>query len=432
MRKVILVLLFCFYLPWRCYANSYDLAEIDQCKLVTSYTRDTLIDQIDTVKFGSYYQSNSSIKEPIEWIVLDRNGNNALLLSKYIIDFMCYNDTTDIKDTTWEKSTLRKWLNNTFLRNAFNENEQTCIIVSYILNNSNPDWGTDGGNNTSDKIFCLSVDEVIKYFDNPEAFGATAKGSKFSATRPTNYAINKNIGIYKNLVNNGTAWHKGNGAYWLRTPGLRKNHAIKVNYGGTFSFSGSFVNKWVDDDKSNIYPGVRPALWVDITAFSKNDSIMPVTPVNPINVMPVKPFEFTDTMPVIRFTDPIVDDDKDLEDSLKEKLPDADAWYKTKGGAWYYYEGDRTTKKKGWFVDPTDGQTYYLKPSTGKMAVGWTKIEGSKYYFNEFHDNSGNWYETGGGWYESRGKKVKAYGSMFRNEVTPDGKWVDIEGRLIE
>ena len=124
--------------------------------------------------------------------------------------------------------------------------------------------------------------------------------------------------------------------------------------------------------------------------------------------------------------------DDDLNDSIKENPPKPDSWYKTKGGAWYYYESDRTTKKKGWFVDPTDGQTYYLKPSTGRMAVGWTKIDGSSYYFNEYHDNPDNWISTGGGWYIGMGEKVKAYGAMFRDEITPDGKYVDIFGKLVQ
>ncbi|MBP3200133.1 MAG: hypothetical protein J6M39_00580 [Lachnospiraceae bacterium] len=417
MKRVILVLFFCLHFSLSCFANTYDLSEINQCKLVTSYSRDTLVDQMDTVRFGSYYQNSSDVKEPIEWIVLDRKGNEAFLLSKYILDFKCYNDSLqDFKNVTWAHSTLRQWLNHTFLRSAFDNNEQICIVVSNILNNSNQVYGTDGGNNTSDKIFCLSSEEVIKYFNNPDPYsGETMKGSKFSATRPTNYAISENISTYKNLVNNGTAWHKGNSRYWLRSPGIRASAAAFIGYAGCLWQGGAETNKWIDEYDYNIYPGVRPALWVNISSLDNRDAdkdkgaIVPVVPGNPG-----------------------LDEEEDLEDSLKEKQPEPDSWYKTKGGSWYYYESDRTTRKKGWFVDPTDGQTYYLKPSSGKMVVGWTKIDGSKYYFNEFHDNSDNWYDDGDGWYKSRNKKVKAYGSMFRNEMTPDGKWVDENGKLID
>ena len=225
---------------------------------------------------------------------------------------------------------LKTLMSQPFLRSAFDNNEQICIVVSNILNNSNQVYGTDGGNNTSDKIFCLSSDEVIKYFNNPDPYsGETMKGSKFSATRPTNYAISENISTYKNLVNNGTAWQKGNSRYWLRSPGIRASAAAIIGYAGLLWQGGVETNKWIDDDYQ-IYPGVRPALWVNISSLDNGD------------------------------------EEEDLEDSLKEKQPEPDSWYKTKGGSWYYYESDRTTRKKGWFVDPTDGQTYYLKPSLGK------------------------------------------------------------------
>lgn len=109
-----------------------------------------------------------------------------------------------------------------------------------------------------------------------------------------------------------------------------------------------------------------------------------------------------------------------------------DSWYKTKSGLWYYFENDRTTTKRGWFTDARDNQTYYLNPETGIMAVGWNNIGSGRYYFNESHDNEPNWYAIGGGFYESYNKKVKSYGSMFRNEMTPDGKRVDVNGKRIE
>ena len=66
------------------------------------------------------------------------------------------------------------------------------------------------------------------------------------------------------------------------------------------------------------------------------------------------------------------------------------------------------------------------------MAVGWTYIDGSWYYFNESHNNEPNLYETGGGYYDSYGKKVESYGSMYRDEISPDGKYVDIFGKLVQ
>ncbi len=129
----------------------------------------------------------------------------------------------------------------------------------------------------------------------------------------------------------------------------------------------------------------------------------------------------------------VIDDlSYDLVSSAREKDILSDAWYKTRSGLWYYFENDRTTTKKGWFTDSRDNQTYYLEPETGIMQVGYVNIDGDIYYFNESTDNEPNWYEVGDGIYESYGKKVKAYGSMFRDEETPDGKRVDADGKLIK
>ena len=76
---------------------------------------------------------------------------------------------------------------------------------------------------------------------------------------------------------------------------------------------------------------------------------------------------------------------------------------------------------------------YYLDEETGIMATGWTNINGEWYYFNEQHSIVPNWYyiESDDIW-DSYGNNIKSYGSMFRDEETPDGKRVDVDGKLIK
>ena len=126
-------------------------------RLVTSYSKDTTIDQMETVKFGSYYQSNGFTKEPIEWIVLDRQGGRALLLSKYILDCKCYSN--EHKDVTWETCDLRKWLNNDFYNQAFSGSEQGKILSTNVINN-NSKYKTKGGNNR--KECCHQGNQLCK------------------------------------------------------------------------------------------------------------------------------------------------------------------------------------------------------------------------------------------------------------------------------
>ena len=79
------------------------------------------VGQIKT--FGSYEQDNNkSRKEPIEWRVLKVNGDLALVISEKILDCRPYNETRTA--VTWETSSIRKWLNGTFLNAAFTEAEK--------------------------------------------------------------------------------------------------------------------------------------------------------------------------------------------------------------------------------------------------------------------------------------------------------------------
>lgn len=158
-----------------CTKQANEVSSILQVKLVTEYDDNTIIDEMDTITFGSYPQTDESgnTKQPIEWIVLERYDNRALLLSKYILDCKKYNsENTAI---TWEKCSLRNWLNNDFYLEAFDSNEQNRILTTNVINSNNSSFGTYGGNNTNDKIFCLSIEEIRKYFgDGIEKYGGSS------------------------------------------------------------------------------------------------------------------------------------------------------------------------------------------------------------------------------------------------------------------
>ena len=106
----------------------------------------------NSVKVGNCY-----------WRILDIKNNQALLLKKKALPGQAYHN--DIGDVTWESSTLRQWLNSEFLNQTFQETERNNIILSNVENGDNSVYGTDGGNNTQDYIFLLSIDEVEKYND---------------------------------------------------------------------------------------------------------------------------------------------------------------------------------------------------------------------------------------------------------------------------
>ena len=113
----------------------------------------------DVVSFGSYEQDEKTDNgnEAIDWLVLDRQGDQIFVVSRYALDRQRRNNESWV-DITWGSSYLRDWLNNTFYYVAFTEEEQSHIVETIVQNDEN------GGGDTQDKVFLLSAEEVEKYF----------------------------------------------------------------------------------------------------------------------------------------------------------------------------------------------------------------------------------------------------------------------------
>ncbi len=169
---------------------------------------------------------------PIEWIVLDREGNNALLISKYALDSRPFN--TKLKNVTWESCTLRKWLNGEFADRAFSVIERDRIVAGTVKADKNPKSDTNPGKDTCDGIFLLSIPESARYFASDNA--RWCKGTEYCYAR----------GAFK--ANNG------NCRWWLRSPGGERDIAASVGENGNISQSGYYVFR------EGI--AVRPAIWI--------------------------------------------------------------------------------------------------------------------------------------------------------------------------
>ncbi len=195
-----------------------------------------------TVFFGSYEQDNNTAngKEDIEWIVLAKEGNKVLVISKYALDCQKYYST--FTDVTWETCSLRKWLNGTFLNAAFSSEEQNRIISTTVTADRNPSCSTSPGNNTTDKVFLLSITEANKYFSSDEA----------RKCAPTDYAIAQGAYARSSYTTGGRATC----CWWLRSPGCNTTYAADVYFGGSVCYYGDSVS--YDND------AVRPALWIDL------------------------------------------------------------------------------------------------------------------------------------------------------------------------
>ena len=108
------------------------------------------------------------------------------------------------------------------------------IDITEIINQYNPVYGTEGGNNTFDKIFLLSLSEVSEQQD----------GEKYGFLDDEIRACGKS-----DFSKTGSWW-------WLRSPGYSSSRAAEVSEYG-----------WVDQDGPSVYcsdGGVRPALHLNL------------------------------------------------------------------------------------------------------------------------------------------------------------------------
>lgn len=223
----------------------------------------------DCIYFGNYWQNDTNgdgvadkndAKQPIKWRVLSVNSDDAFIIAEQGLDAKAYNETGT--DVTWENSTIRSWLNgydasvnndkksftsDNFLDNAFSVAEQGAIKTTYVVNEDNPDYGTDGGNNTWDKVYLLAISEAanISYgFDD-----------KYNASSKTREAKNTEYAKQCGAWSSENSSYLDNGNWWLRTAGGSAYYASRVSlYGSVYYF---YVNG------TNV--AVRPALHINLS-----------------------------------------------------------------------------------------------------------------------------------------------------------------------
>ena len=187
------------------------------------------------IEFGTYEQDSiwddktTREKDPIYWIVLEKQDDRILVVSSLILDIHSY-DESDSDVVTWEKCSLRRWLNNTFINNAFNATERKLILEAEVPADKYPDCDTDPGNATTDHIFLLSASEYLKYF----TYDSISRFSDYADT------MSEDRGRYQ--------------AWWLRTPGEDGQAKVFCDDGNMFDTS------WYRDPNG----GVRPAMWISL------------------------------------------------------------------------------------------------------------------------------------------------------------------------
>ena len=176
---------------------------------------------------------------PIEWIVIEQRRGIALLLSRYAIDTVKYNEYES--PASWEDCTLREWLNEEFFHIAFSSEEKIFIQETMLNNKTSSQYRFYNGKDTSDKVFLLSAEDAEKHFNDRMK----------RIAYPTPYASSRSE---KDFGNSACWW-------WLRNTGSSMNKAACVNVYGNVSLSG---NRNVSGQGT-----VRPAIRADISSLFK-------------------------------------------------------------------------------------------------------------------------------------------------------------------
>ena len=216
------------YLPWKKVGNTWEYVGYSK-KIEFKIDVDKNVG--DTVEFGHYFKTNGEYKEPIEWIILDKNETDKteLLITKYAIDAKKFHNKYDF--ITWKNSDIRKWLNEKFYHEAFSREGQMFILPVETDNNLISEEEMDEVEHCIDKVFLATKEDIDKYFTYNEL---RCKGTKYF----------KSQGGYTDKY--------GYVDWWLRTVGEGHSHYMNIAASGELIERGDYVT--TDDF------GIRPMI----------------------------------------------------------------------------------------------------------------------------------------------------------------------------
>lgn len=187
------------------------------------------------------------------WRVLDIQDNTAFIITENIIEQRPYHNA--YKDITWADCSLREYLNGEFYE-RFTTTDQSRIVPVMNKNPDNQWYGSNGGEDTEDSIFLLSLEEAVcSYFGD-------------SSSKLYNPGRNQRYWFQRKDENNSKriATRKGEewgNWWWLRSPGRVNIKAVYIHGDGNIGIQGNNILKGNISD-GECKGGVRPALWLKL------------------------------------------------------------------------------------------------------------------------------------------------------------------------
>ena len=175
----------------------------------------------DVVAIGRYPVGAGGEMGPLFWRVLTVREDRLLVIARDCVDFQPFHAYAAV---TWEKSDIRKLLNEVFYYEAFSEDERQGICRVPVVT---------GKELTFDALFLPSVREMKSFF----------RSDADAVCSATDYARIRG------------RWKPAGCCYWLRDRGYGPAYAADVLPDGS-----------VDKDGDEVYEisGIRPMMWVTV------------------------------------------------------------------------------------------------------------------------------------------------------------------------
>lgn len=207
------------------------------------------------IEFGNYWQEDTNgdgvadkndEKTPIRWIKWDNDEDGkVLLMAEKCLDSKPFHDTEE--EVAWKDCTLRSWLNEEFLADAFSEQEQSAIVETTHDTKAALSMFADRKEDISstEKVFIPDVNELpgIAIKDN---LLVGDRGNLRRCTVNTPYCASLEGRYDVNKYDN----------YWLRNNGQTNGEAMTITVEGGVMYLG---------DVTGIGVGVRPMLYLDLS-----------------------------------------------------------------------------------------------------------------------------------------------------------------------
>jgi len=197
----------------------------------------------------------------LKWRILDIDGENALVITETTVGKAPFHDFPG--DVTWDICNLRKYLNNEFYE-KFTDIEKSRIIQTNVTARDNPWYNVKCGASTTDNVFLLSYEEVVRYFGDSGDLESKngyfcKKNGEFTKSASKSMYTKKPFGdAIFDQYNDARRVNNMKGEedwWWLRSPGGQgRMTAGSIGYLGEIWICG--------DDAYRVDGGVRPVMWV--------------------------------------------------------------------------------------------------------------------------------------------------------------------------